>query len=218
MMKAVLIDKITPAEQIELTDVPIPSAKPGWVLIKVKTFGLNHSEQILRLSEINTAYIQKPIIPGIECVGNVVNAPSGEFETGQKVIALMGGMGRSFNGSYAEYMICPAHHVFAAPENFSWEELAAVGETYFTAWGSLFESLHLNSRDTLLIRGATCALGFAALQLAKAINCKVIATTHRQEKMKLLDMADTVLLDDDELHCQIHGITKALELVGIKTL
>lgn len=68
MMKAVVIDKITKAEDIKLSNFPIPKVCSGWVLIRVKAFGLNHSEKILRLEEINESYIQKPIIPGIECV------------------------------------------------------------------------------------------------------------------------------------------------------
>lgn len=68
-MKAVLLDKITEGKDIVLSECLVPEVKPGWVLIKVKAFGLNHSEQILRRSEINAAYIQKPVIPGIECAG-----------------------------------------------------------------------------------------------------------------------------------------------------
>ena len=75
--------------------------KPGWVLVKVKAFGLNHSGKLLRLNEIRADYIQKPVIPGIECVGEVVDASDTDLTAGQKAAALMGGMGRSFNGSYA---------------------------------------------------------------------------------------------------------------------
>lgn len=217
-MKAVLIDRITKAEDAEIHEVPVPKVCPGWVLIKVKGFGLNHSEQILRLSEIEADYIQKPVIPGIECVGIVEDPSDTQFKKGDKVAALMGGMGRSFNGGYAEYALLPAHHVFHADTELSWKELAAVPETYYTAWGSLFESLQLQKEDCLLIRGATCALGYAALQLAKAYGCKVIATTHRESKMDLIREADEVVLDDGKLYGKVKGVTKALELVGPKTL
>lgn len=145
-MKAVCIDKVTHAEEVTLTEIPVPEVKSGWVLVKVKAFGMNHSEQILRLSEIKADYIQKPIVPGIECVGEIADASDTNFTVGQKVIALMGGMGRSFNGSYAEYALLPAHHVFAIDSNLTWERLAAVPETYFTAWGSLFECLQLKKK------------------------------------------------------------------------
>ena len=111
-MKAVVLTGLTPAEKVRLTQVPVPEVRPGWVLVKVKAFGLNHSEQILRLGEIRADYIQKPIIPGIECVGEVADPSDSLLAVGQKVAALMGGMGRSFHGSYAEYALLPAHHVF----------------------------------------------------------------------------------------------------------
>jgi NADPH:quinone reductase-like Zn-dependent oxidoreductase len=217
-MKAVVLTEPTPAEQVCLTDVPIPQVQSGWVRVKVKAFGLNHSEQILRLSEIQADYIQKPVIPGIECVGEIDDPSDSPFQKGQKVVALMGGMGRSFDGSYAEYALLPVHHVFAVNSELPWEQLAAVPETYFTAWGSLFECLHLQPTDTLMVRGGTCALGYASIQIAKALGCHVIATTHREKKLPLLADADEAVLDSGELAGTLTGVTKVLELVGPKTL
>lgn len=217
-MKAVVLDKVTEASDITLSEYPVPEVRPGWVLVKVKAFGLNHSEQILRLNEIRADYIQKPVIPGIECVGEIADPSDSGLSAGQKVAALMGGMGRSFNGSYAEYALLPRRNVFTFESDLSWAELGAVPETYFTAWGSLFESLHLTEDDTLLIRGATCALGYAAIQIAKALGCKVAATTHRDEKLSLIQTADETLVDDGNLTGKLLGITKALDLVGPRNL
>ena len=94
MMRAVVLDKPTKGDEVVLSEIPIPEVKPGWVLVKVKAFGMNHSEAILREFEIENDYIQKPIIPGIECVGEVADASDSAFSEGQKVIAMMGGMGR----------------------------------------------------------------------------------------------------------------------------
>ncbi|MDO4650461.1 MAG: zinc-binding dehydrogenase [Eubacteriales bacterium] len=217
-MRAVVLTKPTAAEDVTLTEIDVPKVQPGWVLVKVKAFGLNHSEQILRLHEIEADYIRKPIIPGIECVGEIADPSDTNLKVGQKVVALMGGMGRSFNGGYAEYALLPAHHVFSIESHMSWKEIAAVPETYFTAWGSLFECLDLRPEDTLLIRGATCALGYVALQIAKAIGCKVIATTHREEKLSLIEEADVAVVDDGDLRGKIEPVTKVLELVGPKTV
>lgn len=217
-MKAVVLNGVTPAKTVALSKVEIPKARPGWVLVKVKAFGMNHSEQILRLHEIENDYIQKPIIPGIECVGEIADASDSGFQTGQRVAALMGGMGRSFDGSYAEYALLPAHHVFPVESSLTWAQLGAVPETYFTAWGSLSEGLDLQPSDTLLIRGATCALGYAAIQIAKAYGCRAIATTHREQKLPLIDSADEAVLDTGKLSGLLSGVTKALELVGPKTL
>lgn len=217
-MKAVLLSGVTPAGQVTLSEARIPEVRPGWVLVKVKAFGLNHSEKILRLHEIENQYIQKPIIPGIECVGEIAHPSDSHFEKGQKVVALMGGMGREFHGSYAEYALLPVHHVFGVDTSLLWNEMAAVPETYFTAWGSLVECLNLVKEDVLLIRGGTCALGYAAMQMAKAIGCNVIATTHKESKLPLLREADEAVLDTGKLQGQLSGVTKALELVGPKTL
>lgn len=219
-MKAVLLDKPTEAENVTLVDCPIPVVKPGWVLVKVRAFGLNHAEQLLRQFEISASYIKKPLVPGIECVGEIADASDSGFVQGQVVCALMGGMGRSFNGSWAEYALLPVDHVFSVSARLPWEQLAAVPETYYTAWGSLFENLKLQRADTLLVRGGTCALGYAAIQLAKAYGCRVIATTHRENKLTLLysHHVDDVVLDSGSLEGKLSGVTKVLELVGAKTL
>ena len=219
-MRAVVLERPMKASEVRLTEVRVPDVKPGWVLVRVRAFGMNHSEAILRAPEIEEDYITKPVIPGIECVGEIADASDSPFEVGQTVCALMGGMGRSFDGSYAEYALLPTHHVFAVELKLGWEAMAAVPETYFTAWGSLFECLQLKPDDTLLVRGATCALGYATVQIAKALGVHVIGTTHRKEKMGLLDEAgcDECVLDDGHLAGRVTGVTKALELVGIATL
>ena len=218
-MKAVVLTGVTPAREVCLAETAAPAVKPGWVLVKVMAFGLNHSEKILRLNEIRADYIQKPVIPGIECAGVVADASDTPFKAGQKVIAFMGGMGRSFNGSYAEFALLPARHVFAAESDLPWEQLGAVPETFFTAWGSLFEGLRLKAGETLFLRGGTCALGYAAIQQAKAHGCEVAATAHRAEKLPLLREAgaDVCLLDESSLAEKVCA-DKALELVGPKTL
>jgi len=217
-MQAVLLNKVTEAKDIALSEVPIPSVRPGWVLVKVKAFGLNHSEKLLRLNEIRADYIPKPIVPGIECAGEIADPSDSGLAIGQKVVALMGGMGRSFWGSYAEYALLPRRIVFPIESDLDWAALGAVPETYFTAWGSLFESLHLQPSDLLLIRGATCALGYAAIWIAKALGCRVIATTHRESKLALLAEADEAILDDGKLTGKVRGATKALDLVGPRNL
>ena len=219
-MRAIVLDQPTTAEDIVFSKVAVPAVKSGWVLVKIKAFGLNHSEQILREHEILRDYIKKPVIPGIECVGVIEDASDTDLSVGQKVVALMGGMGRSFDGSYAEYALLPRHHVFPVDTEMSWVEMGAVPETYYTAWGSLMQRLQLRRDDTLLIRGASCALGYAAMQLAKALGCKIIATTHRDKHLHLLQEggADESVLDDGEIADKICGATKALELIGCKTL
>lgn len=221
-MKAVVLERTCRAEELHVSEVPVPEVKPGWVLVKVKAFGLNHSELILRRYEADAPYIRLPRIPGIECAGEIAGPSDSNFKKGQRVVALMGGMGRSFDGSYAEYALLPAHHVFAVNNDMGWIELAAIPETWFTAWGSLFESLRIEPSDTLLIHGGTSALGLAAIQLAKSIGCTVYATTRKKERFELLKQqgADFPLLDDETLADRFRavcpeGAVKMLELVRI---
>ncbi len=224
-MKAVVLYKTCPPEELTVSEVPIPKVKPGWVLIQVKAFGLNRSELMMRAYEANAPYIQLPRILGIECVGEVEDASDSQFTKGQKVISLMGGMGRSFDGSYAEYTLVPTSHVFAVDTDMNWEQLAAIPETFFTAYGSLFDSLQLNPNDVLLVRGGTSSAGLAAIQLAKSIGAKVLASTRKEEKRQLLmnTGADNVLIENGTLGNQLkalypQGVTKILELIGALTL
>ena len=146
-MKAIVLTGRCEAAEMKVSEIPIPQVRPGWVLVKIHAVGLNHSEALLRMFEIENDYIQKPIVPGIECVGEVEDPSDGELAKGDRVVALMGGMGRSFNGSYAEYALLPLSHVFPVDSSLTWTEMAAVPETYFTAWGSLFECLRLTPQE-----------------------------------------------------------------------
>ena len=224
-MKAVVLTKPCKAKEMTVTKIPVPETRPGWVLIKVKAFGINHSEVLLRQFEVAQDYIRKPIVPGIECVGEVIDPSDSELTKGQRVMALMGGMGRSFNGSYAEYALLPADHVFPIESNLDWDELAAIPETFYTAYGSLSLSLQLASADTLLIRGGSSTVGIAALQLAKAIGATVISTTRSEKKADFLRNygADDVILEGADFRKRFlekypEGATKVLELIGASSL
>ena len=221
-MKALVIEKCCKAEDLKVSEIPVPQVRPGWVLVKVHAAGLNHSEALLRMFEADNDYINTPIVPGIECVGEIADASDSHFNVGDKVIALMGGMGRSFNGSYQEYALLPAKNVFKVVSNLDWISLAAIPETYYTAYGSLKECLLLNDKDTLLVRGATSTVGQAAIQLAKAIGATVIAAARREssfEKLKAIG-ADYCIIDDERISEQSLRVrpNKVLELIGPKTL
>ena len=164
-------------------------------------------------------------ISGIECVGVVQACPSGEFAAGQKVAALMGGMGRSINGSYAEYTRVPVSNVVAIDSNLPWEDLAAIPESYATAWTCLHRNLELGAAETLLIRGATSALGQAALNIAAQSGTHVIATTRNQQRFSALQAlgAERVELEGKDMSTRIRkvypkGIDAVLDLVGNSVL
>lgn len=208
---------------MHVSEIPIPEVCSGWVLVKIHASGLNHSEALLRMFEIENDYIRKPIVPGIECVGEVADPSDSGLAKGDKVIALMGGMGRSFNGSYAEYALLPATNVFKVKTDLDWVSLAAIPETYFTAYGSLTECLLLNESDTLLVRGATSTVGQAAIQLGKALGAKAIAACRKEKDFDRLKAigADFCIIDDGHLAESLPSVirpNKVLELVGPATL
>ncbi|HYB46104.1 MAG TPA: alcohol dehydrogenase catalytic domain-containing protein [Streptosporangiaceae bacterium] len=114
---------------------PVPEPSPGWVLIRVKAFGLNRSELHTRLGLAEG--VTFPRVPGIEAVGVVAKCPGGQFAAGQQAAALMGGMGRVFDGGYAEYTCVPAAQVVPFRSELDWAVLGAVPEMLQTAHGSL---------------------------------------------------------------------------------
>ncbi len=224
-MKAVVLSRPCGPEEMVVSEIPVPEVRPGWVLVKIKAFGINHSEVLLRRFEIAESYINSPVVPGIECVGEVVDPSDSRFKAGEKVMALMGGMGRSFNGSYAEYALLPEKNIFSIKSSLDWDDLAAFPETFFTAYGSLHTSLQLDRNDLLLIRGGTSTVGIAALQLAKAIGARVISTTRSEKKGDMLRAlgADDVVIENAEFRSRFlsrypGGATKVLELIGASTL
>ncbi|WP_439698249.1 zinc-binding alcohol dehydrogenase family protein [Mucilaginibacter sp. AW1-7] len=222
-MKAALIYRSGGPENFVLEDLPLPEPKSGWVLVQVKAFGLNRSELMTRKGF--SPDVSFPRVLGIECVGEVINDLSGEFQPGQKVAAFMGGMGRDFNGSYAEFALLPKPLLSSFESQLSWEQLGAMPEMFQTVYGSLHLSLKIQPGETILIRGGSSSVGLLAAQLAKNSGLTVIATTRNPDKKEMLlkNGADQVMIDNGDLTTQIHavypfGINKVLELIGTATL
>jgi alcohol dehydrogenase groES domain protein len=224
LMKAMVLEKPCSAKEMKIKNVPIPEVKEDWVLVKVKAFGINRAEIFTRQGD--SPSVKLPRIIGIECVGIVENPSNSSFRKGDKVFSMMNGMGREFDGSYAEYILIPKNQVYTLNlSDESWEKLAAYPELYYTAYGSLFRSLKLKQGETLLIRGGTGSVALAAIQLAKAINVKVAATTRSTVKEEFLKEkgADTVIIEDEKFDENLRrlfpeGVDKVLELIGSPTL
>jgi NADPH:quinone reductase len=218
-MRAIILQKFGGLESLIHTEIPKPLPKDGEVVIAVKAFGINHAEIHMRRGE----WAEAAEVSGIECVGIVDACPGREFPVGAKVAALMGGLGRTINGSYAEYTRVRAANVALIESELPWAQLAALPETYATSWTSLFRNLDLKSGQTLVIRGATSSLGQAALKMAIAAGANVIATARSRERFAMLEKlgASRVEIERRDLAAHIaegKRIDAVLDLVGNSTI
>src|ERR1700704_2707455 len=211
-MRAIVLEKFGGLDSLVYKEIPDPEPKAGHVVIEIKAFGINHAEMHMRRGE----WAEAAKVIGIECVGLVKSCPGGEFPIGAKVSSLMGGLGRTINGSYAEYTRVRASNVALIESDLPWAELAAIPETYATAWTCLFRNLEI-------IRGAASAFGQAALNMAVDAGVRVIATTRGRERVALLEQlgAERVETEGPELSQRIaeaKQLDAVLDLVGNSTI
>jgi len=221
-MQAIVINKFGGPEQLVLRDIPKPQPQAGEVLIKVKAFGINRAETYMRRG----LWGEVAPVSGIECVGEIEIDPSHQHRPGQKVAAIMGGMGRTINGSYAEYTCPPATNVFPLSTSLDWTTLATIPESYATAWCCLHDNLHLHPGSTVFIRGGTSALGQAAINIAAATDgVTVLASTRDPQRQALLESlgCSEVLIEQPALSDTLrakypHGIDSIMDIIGNTTL
>lgn len=222
-MKAVVIYEAGGPEVLKVENRPVPTPNNGQVLVRVKAFGVNRSELFTRQG--HSPGVQFPRVLGIEAVGVVEEAPGGEFEKGDVVASAMGGMGREFDGGYAEYTCPPASQVQKIEVKLPWETLGAMPEMLETAWGSLFRALRLARGERLLIRGGATSVGLAASAIAKNHGASVVSTTRNPDRAELLRSsgADEVIVDTGTVSSEVQrkysgGFDKVLEMIGTTTL
>ncbi|WP_202869052.1 zinc-binding alcohol dehydrogenase family protein [Kribbella antibiotica] len=222
-MRAIVLDGPVEPEELRVRRVPVPEPQSGWVRVKVEAFGLNRSEYHVR--EGLAAGVTFPIIPGIEAVGTIDSAPGGEFAEGQRVAAMMGGMGRQYDGGYAEYVVVPASSITPATTDLDWATFGALPEMLQTAHGSLFTGLAIEPGQSILIRGGTSSVGMAAAAIAKEHGLTVFSTTRNPDRVGVLKEhgVDHPIVDDGNVaekvrEIQENGVHAALELIGTNVL
>ncbi len=216
-MKAIVIKEHGGPEQLVLRELDMPKPAKGDVLIRIRAFGINRAETYMRMGTFG----QVASITGIECVGEVVEDTTGVLPPGTRVAAMMGGLGRTRNGCYAEYTCALATNVVPLQSSLSWADLAAIPESYTTAWCCLFDCHYLQPGQVVLVRAATSALGQAAINLAVDAGATVLGTTRSKDKEPLLKKlgVEKVFIEGGDLAPTIRelyprGIDCVLDLVG----
>lgn len=164
---------------VALADLPMPEPRRGEVLVRVRAASLNYPDLLMTRGE----YQFKPDLPfvsGLELAGEAV-ASSGAFTVGQRV------MGGAKTGGFAEYASVPTASLLPVPAGLSWEAAASLGAAYTTAWTALVELGGLQAGQTVLVHGASGGVGLAACDLARALGARVIAATHREDKIARIE-------------------------------
>ena len=215
-MKAIVVHQSGPPEVLRYEEIPTPGTRPGWSVVKVQAVGVNRSEIFTRQGLSPT--VTFPRVLGIECVGVVADSTTPTLVTGQKVAALMGGMGREFDGGYAEYVLLPNDRIWPVHTSLTWEEFGAVPETFVTALGSI-KQLRLRADSRLLVRAATSGVGVATIQLVRALypNAVIVGTTRKESKFDTLKAlgCDEGILEDPQNAIQAdEKFDSILDLIG----
>ena len=227
-MRAAVAERPGPPEVLRVREVPLPEVRPGWTLVRVHAFGLNRSELMTRQG--HSPNVRFPRVLGIECVGVVADPSDSGLAPGATVAAVMGEMGREYDGGYAQYALLPNDLLMPVTTSLDWTTLAAIPETWLTAYGSL-EALRptgggpLLPGAALLVRGGTSSVGLAALALAREHGLTTIATTRNPDKAPLLTGrgVDHVVVDTGTVAEQVRrvcgdGPEYVLDLVGANTV
>lgn len=219
-MKAIVVHQPGAPSVLSLSEVSRPCVKPGWSLVKIRGFGINHSEIFTRRGD--SPSVSFPRILGIECVGEISETTDPDrLPVGRRIISLMGEMGRAFDGSYAEYVLIPNTQIYPVRTNRSWAELATMSETYYTAFGSM-KNMALKPTDKVLVRAATSGVGVAFAKLARASfpQIRLVGSTRSLAKAQALLQAgySSVIQDLDGRLQTEEKFDKVLELVGPKTI
>jgi NADPH:quinone reductase-like Zn-dependent oxidoreductase len=221
-MRAAVCVRAGGPEVLALRELPVPAVREGWSLVRVRGAGLNRSE--LRTRQGHSPNVTFPRVLGIECVGTVAASTDPGLPAGTTVAAVMGEMGREFDGGYAEHALLPNSLLMPVTTTLPWEVLAALPETYLTAQGSL-DALGVVPGGRLLVRGGTSSVGMAAVSIASGHGIEIAATTRRPDKVDALAAAgvDHVLVDDGvSLAASVHAVwpegpDHVLDLVGART-
>ena len=201
-MKAVLVRELSPdLSGVELAEIAQPA---GEVLVRVRAASLNYPDLLMTQGTYQFKP-EPPFVSGLEMAGEVVEAPADSgFVPGDRV------RGGAKTGAFAEYVALPAAALRKVPEAMDFAHAAAMGAAYHTAYVALVEIGGLTAGQTVLVHGASGGVGLAACDLARAMGAKVIAATHREDKLdrlRAIAKPDAAILNTGRFREQISELT-----------
>ncbi len=210
MSRIVTFTEYGPPEVLKIVDAEVPAPGPDEIRIRVKAIGLNRAESMWR-----TGYYVEPVnLPGrlgYEASGIVeaVGASVTHLAVGDEVTT-MPAFSMNDYGVYGELVLVPANAAVKKPAGMSFEQAAAVWNTFVTPWGAFLERAPLTDRDTVLIPAASSGVGLGAIQVAKLAGSKVVALSRgSSKKARLLEAgADHVIAtEEQDLVAEVSRIT-----------
>jgi len=231
-MKAVVFDRFGGPEVLDLREVPDPVCAPDEVVVRVRACAINHLDLWVRMG-LRGLDLAMPQVLGNDVVGEAAEVGSAvrHVKPGDKVLVnpmLSCGtcamclraddnqcrsydvLGRIRNGGYAEKVSVPGVNCLAYPENLPWEQAAAVPLVFLTAWHMLVARAGVKAGETVLVIGAGSGVGSAAIQIARMLGARVIATAGsaaKLERAKSLGAHEVVDHSRDEIAAQVRALT-----------
>lgn len=208
-MKAIVVREFGAPEQMKLEDRELREPASDEVLVKINATGVNPVDTYIRTGT-HAQKPQLPYTPGKDAAGIVE-------KVGEKVVGVKLGdrvyTADSMTGTYAEYCICKEDQVHPLPENISFEQGAGVFVPYATSYRALFQKAKVEAGETVLIHGASGAVGIAAIQWAKTFGLRVIGTAGTKQGMELAEAEGAGLVFD---HTEEGYLEKVLAATGGK--
>lgn len=177
-MKALQVSELShDLSGVELMELPDPVPGEGEVLVRVRAASLNYPDLLMTRGDYQFKP-EPPFVAGMELAGEVIKAdPESGFAHGDRMV------GGAKTGGMAELVALPSRNVRKVPDQLDLATAAAMGAAYQTAYVALVELGQLEAGQTVLVHGASGGVGLAACDLAKALGAKVIAASHREEKL-----------------------------------
>jgi putative PIG3 family NAD(P)H quinone oxidoreductase len=218
-MRTVAIARPGGPEVLELTDRPTPNPGPGEVRVRVRAAGVNRADLLQRMGLYPAPPDAPRDVPGLEFAGEIAALGAGVTDTnvGDRVFGLVGG------GAYADELVTHARSLSPIPSGMSFTEAAAIPEAFVTAYDAMLGQAELAAGEVVLVQAAGSGVGTAAIQIARAMGARSIATARHREKLdraKELGANEVVLVEGGRFAADVLRMTKdrgadvVLELVG----